>query len=348
MGARASTLGERRKTMIEQRICERIREVSVGEIESAEGLSIVPLIGKEQDNPCYRLFDETGVPGFCVKEVDEAGSVTSLVAENDTSDRVLLLDGQQLIGCKQNRIVNMTILVPAKRCTPLPVSCVEHGRWSYDRRREQNNPEVPCEPAPVMRSPRRGTPVSVRARKSERMSTSLHEYGQSNADQSAVWRDVEEFGRALRSCSATGSLMDHCEQIRRKLESFVSNVRMPDNAVGLMVFEGERLVGVDLFDKSETLHAFATQLLQSYAAQWIAAEGANHHAVAKESATSALHQIGNQSGWKEEKSPGEGSDWRLLSPAFSACALVWNDDAIVHLQAFPRECKERKEGAADV
>src|SRR6185437_2130827 len=42
----------------------------------------------------------------------------------------LILGGEQVIGGLQHRIVNTTLLVPARSVFDLPVSCVEQGRWS--------------------------------------------------------------------------------------------------------------------------------------------------------------------------------------------------------------------------
>ena len=50
---------------------------------------------------------------------------------NDCDERVLLLDGEELIGAKQNRIVNATFLIAGQTEIIIPVSCVEQGRWSY-------------------------------------------------------------------------------------------------------------------------------------------------------------------------------------------------------------------------
>jgi len=42
---------------------------------------------------------------------------------------VLLIDGEELVGAKQNRVLNLTILAPAQSEIVIPVSCVEQGRW---------------------------------------------------------------------------------------------------------------------------------------------------------------------------------------------------------------------------
>ncbi len=52
-----------------------------------------------------------------------------LVVENPLDARVLLYDGEELVGAKQNRILNVSVLVEAGAKLPIPVSCVEQGRW---------------------------------------------------------------------------------------------------------------------------------------------------------------------------------------------------------------------------
>lgn len=44
---------------------------------------------------------------FQVKEVD-GGTVTLLLVVNGTSERVFLLDGEELVGARQNRILNLS------------------------------------------------------------------------------------------------------------------------------------------------------------------------------------------------------------------------------------------------
>jgi len=78
----------------------------------------------------YVTLDEALAGGLRVREVDESGSVPELVVENPLDSRVLLYDGEELVGAKQNRILNVSVLVEAKTTLRIPVSCVEQGRWS--------------------------------------------------------------------------------------------------------------------------------------------------------------------------------------------------------------------------
>ena len=69
-----------------------------------------------------------------ITEVSEGGSVPELKVINKASVPILLIDGEELIGAKQNRIVNTSMLLAPNSETLIPVSCTESGRWSYNSR----------------------------------------------------------------------------------------------------------------------------------------------------------------------------------------------------------------------
>lgn len=69
-----------------------------------------------------------------IEELDEEGSVSELQVASTGTKPVLILEGDELLGAKQNRTVNSSVLIAADSRIVLPVSCVERGRWSYRSR----------------------------------------------------------------------------------------------------------------------------------------------------------------------------------------------------------------------
>src|SRR5258708_19831803 len=66
-----------------------------------------------------------------ITEVSVAGHVPNVKINNGSELCLLLVDGEELIGAKQNRTLNTSILLAGKSETVVPVSCTEAGRWSY-------------------------------------------------------------------------------------------------------------------------------------------------------------------------------------------------------------------------
>jgi hypothetical protein len=60
------------------------------------------------------------------------------------------LAGEELVGSKQNRIVNTTMLIQAKSTPVIPVSCVEQGRWNYRSPRFSSEERIM---SPALRGP---------------------------------------------------------------------------------------------------------------------------------------------------------------------------------------------------
>ena len=60
-----------------------------------------------------------------ITEIAESGRVPELKVVNNSRHNILLLDGEELIGAKQNRVLNVTILLAPNSETLIPVSCIE-------------------------------------------------------------------------------------------------------------------------------------------------------------------------------------------------------------------------------
>ena len=106
----------------------------LGQPQQAGGITMTPLFPLHDPVCDYVSLDEALAGGLDISEVDEAGDVGELAVRNPLDRGVLLYDGEELVGAKQNRIVQRTALAGAKSTTALPVHCVEQGRWAYRTR----------------------------------------------------------------------------------------------------------------------------------------------------------------------------------------------------------------------
>src|SRR5687767_4219759 len=113
------------------RIDDVFATISVGASATHGALSIFPLKRETEQKPVsYLVLDEALASGrFRVTEVSDVGTVPYLLAINDADCPVFLLDGEELVGAKQNRVLNLSLLLAPKSRTEIPVSCVEAGRW---------------------------------------------------------------------------------------------------------------------------------------------------------------------------------------------------------------------------
>ena len=98
-------------------LAETLKKIAVGHPRTFAGLSVYPLTGSpgvSQGEPGYTVLDDALRDGTArVTEVSESGSVPELAFHNDGDRPVLVIDGEELVGAKQNRIVRLTILAPA-------------------------------------------------------------------------------------------------------------------------------------------------------------------------------------------------------------------------------------------
>ena len=101
----------------------------LGEAVEHRGIVVTPLFPRRDPVTAYITLDEAVPHGLRVTETSASGSVPELALHNPLEENVLLYDGEELVGAKQNRILNVSVLCAAKASLTIPVSCVEEGRW---------------------------------------------------------------------------------------------------------------------------------------------------------------------------------------------------------------------------
>jgi hypothetical protein len=312
-----------------QTIAQRAESVRPDIAQGKHGLQVVPILGRSLNQPEYRLLDGHTLAAVRITETSDAGSVPALRIENALDSRVFLMDGQELVGAKQNRILNTDVLVPASTTLTLPVSCVEAGRWAY------SSPSF---------TPGKTASHRVRSGKQDRVYASLRKSGHYDADQSAVWDEVHATLMGTSCMSSTSALHDAYRAQEAQLVEFRSLLRLPEHAVGLAVFCNSRFQGLDLFDRCSTFHYFWESLVDSYAIDWLAGSaGKLDSTVDPAQVVSAVLHTSGFGNWEAFSSPGEGRDYRLSDGKLSGSALVWEEKVVVHLQVFPKPDDQEQE-----
>lgn len=294
-----------------------LTNLSVGRARSAGRLTVFPLISSYEKEPAYLLLDEAFAGGqVTITETSAAGSVPELRFENRAEKPVLVVDGEALVGAKQNRIANITILVPARSGITIPVSCVERGRWSYQR--------------PNFKSVDHVLYSQSRARKAQDVSASLRSTGVPRTDQAAIWSSISEKATRMAARSNSEAMDAMFERSHRDLQDMeVQLAPEPGESGAVFAIDG-RIVGLELFDASRTWHRFARKVFRSYGLD------------ALDNAVKAVGSSVEVGEWLQElatarlvefPSIGLGQDVRLEGGQFSGGALTIGQ-AVVHCAAF--------------
>jgi hypothetical protein len=162
---------------------------------------------------------------------------------------LLIPEGQILMGAKQNRVINVTVLVAAGKKFVLPVSCVEAGRWRYKSRQFESKF---C------------APPSLRNKKLKAIHRNRSASGAATSDQSEVWDEVRKCLDGVEARSETSSLTDAFVSAEEKLREHCKRLVMPEGAAGVLVGRSERIIGMDLFDAPTTLTTLWDRLSDAY------------------------------------------------------------------------------------
>jgi hypothetical protein len=290
-------------------------EVRVGEPIRHEALGVFPLFAPPGEPVEYTLADEAIAAGsVTVEEVSEAGSVPHLLVTNAGDVRVLFLEGEELRGAKQNRVLNTTVLVAARGRTTIPVSCVEQGRWRY---RSRGFAAGESHSSSKLRGYLKGS-----------VARSLKAGLGHTSDQMAVWREVDRQRAALGATSETAAMADTYEAYRARLDEFRGRLAYAEGATGLAVAVGPIVVAVDLFDRPSTCRTVWDRLLSGVILE--ALEAAKPETVAVAADVEALLSRLRAAAWEPAPAVGEGQEYRTDAvPPTHASALTLGD-AMIH------------------
>ncbi len=220
--------------------------IQLGESVEHRGVVIAALFPRRQPLTQYVTLEEALALGFRVREVDEAGVVPMLSVENPLDANVLLYDGEELVGAKQNRILNVTVLVAATSQTSIPVSCVEEGRWSAR--------------SEFFTAARHAAYPELRRRKAERLSAAPLEPGLA---QSEVWDEVSAKSARLQVDSPTRAQADIFESRSHAVAALRQGFPLLPGQTGALFALGDRIC-LDYVSRPDAFARLYPKLLDGY------------------------------------------------------------------------------------
>ena len=304
---------------MDETLAKALQRLEISEPVSHGLLHIFPLQGDthaEQD--IYLLEGALKAGTLHIEELHEAGGVPELRVVNEGTMRVLILEGDELIGAKQNRVVNSSVLVAAGSDLTLPVSCIEGGRWSYRSRAF---------------SPGTGSPhLALRRLETRSVHDPLRRGRVHRRDQRAVWKEVHCKARLHAAASPTHALQDSRFRLSERLDAFEKLARdYPEGTCGVAVAIGERLVLLEVLAGPRTFARVFRKLFSGYAFESVGLD--RPYGTPDPQAIRSFIEAVAKVAHEEHQAVGSGRDVRFEDDEISGYALV-GERGVLHAAAF--------------
>ena len=210
--------------------------------QSHENVAIIPL--KTVRN--YNLDILTLKKGMELNLVEvkecETSTVNTLIVKNKAVTPLILIDGNEVIGGDQNRIVNSTILIAPQSESKIPVSCTERGRWAYKSEFQESEYLADF-------NTRRVKAHAMHAKRSPQ-----HE----------IWSSINNLELRRGFSSPTSAMHESYENQKADLNEMMESFEIVDGQNGVLVIVNGEIKGFELFLNPEIYKEFHAKVLKSY------------------------------------------------------------------------------------
>ncbi len=215
-----------------------------------DGITILPFKSVSDSFTDYiSLTEAIKKETFVCKEIDDNGRVPFIKSINKTKSNVLFVEGEQIVGGKQNRIINITFLMKKNSIVSIPVSCVEEGRWStrYEKFCDSENFAF----KDLRKNVRASVKGSYLAKKSF------------ESDQSLVRDTVHQKASAKMAFSPTGAMEDIFRIVKPKVAFDTKKLKINSDIQGIVVFKNKKVENIEFISKSKSFAEFYQKYINS-------------------------------------------------------------------------------------
>jgi len=234
-------------------------DIRLADPQAFGNLTIFPLLGEDSGPPPYLLLEEALKEGWIeIKEIGR-GIVTELLMTNRSTQDVFLIMGEELLGAKQNRTVNVSMVVPGGGSMKVPVSCTEIGRWSE---REWG--------LKMAKTSAHCSFSSLRQALVDSITDSMDNDRGYHSDQLKIWDTISQSFSSMGIQSGTNAQSDLFETKKQHLEEYLSHFHLVPGQIGLMGLVKDEMKGFDIFGWEDTMAKMFPKLLKSFLLEGIA------------------------------------------------------------------------------
>ena len=298
---------------------EYLNGLEFGKLQELNSMAVFPVFANKESEINYITLNEAiGRDLLEINELDAAGAVPELLVTNKADIPVLILDGEELIGAKQNRVVNTSILLSENSKTVIPVSCVEQGRWSYNSEKFVDSDRIAS--------------YNVRNIKSASVKKSVETSGKFTSNQGAVWDEVHKLQDNMKVKSPTSAMADVYEAKNEDLENYLDTFENVEGQNGLLVLVNGKIIGLDVVSSSSAYKDVHKKLIKSYAIDSMIQKPGNDYKVKTGYANEFISNI-LKSDETINESVGYGFDYRFANDSYIGSSLVYHDH-VIHVSFF--------------
>ena len=298
-----------------------LEHLSVGDPVSARNLVFFPLFLKPglSSPPFLSMGEALERQTLRVTEVHESGSVGQLIAANTGDLPILLVDGEEVKGAKQNRMINTSILLEPHTQTVIPVSCTEQHRWGYQTRHFAASEHMVAS--------------KIRMMKNIRMKESLLQKRGYAAGQGEIWNEIQELHGKLGSSSRTSAMLDAYQSRQDQLEQARAEVPLQPGQTGMLIFQDGEFSALEFLAEPKAYQTLHERLVTSFLIESIADGKEQVAPVLKERAIEIGYHLENLKEDLRQSGVGAGEDLRWSDGTYEATGLLYKE-ALLHYHAF--------------
>jgi len=310
-------------------------EASIGAPQRHLHLTVFPIVAERDRSLPYLLLADAMASGLLTIQELGDGTVPMLGVKNQGKRPVLIIDGEQLIGAKQNRMTNRTILLAPESVTEIPVSCMEEGRWHFVS--DEFQPAPHHAPSKVRSKARR-----AESRASRDTGSASHRH--LSEAQGEVWDEIRKYEDKLGRASDTGALDAMYRQRAGELDVWLDAFPPVEHQVGLLAFTHAEVLGMDALGAPSLYLTLHRRILTGYVMDALAAGNGTGAPDARKPRVptpveepQALEFVEALRTAAREPSETVGlGEYRILKGSVLGGELVQGGQ-LVHLSAFPLE-----------